>query len=413
MLIRFREGPVVLIGDIKKMYNSVYLDDLEQHTHRFLWRDLEVDRPPDIWCITRVNMGDKPAGAIAIEAKDLMADLFQHDHPDAATFIKASAYVDDLVDSVESLQVAQDLAQGADRILSKGGFKVKSWAFRGRNVPEASSEEQKVLGVHWIASKDVVLFKVHLNFSPKKRNVRTEPDLLPSQVPRSLPLVLTRRLVLQQVMGVFDPYGILAPFMLQAKILLRETWIYHLQWDEELPDALDKRWRDFFSQMIHVTELEYERCVTPEGAMGKPQLILLSDGSELAYGCAVYIRWLLQDGSYWCRLLLAKCRIAPLNRVSVPQMELNGAVLSKRCRKVIEAESRLPFEKVYQLVDSETVLGMIHKMSTRLRVYEGVRIGEIQAATEGDVSWWGWVPGHENIADWVTRPRSPSEIGPE
>ena len=69
-------------------------------------------------------MGDKPAGAIAIEAKDLTADLFQHDHPDAATFIKASAYVDDLVDSVESLQVAQDLAKGADRILSKGGFKV-------------------------------------------------------------------------------------------------------------------------------------------------------------------------------------------------------------------------------------------------------------------------------------------------
>ena len=289
MLIRFREGPVVLIGDIKKMYNSVYLDELEQHTHRFLWRDLEVDSPPNIWCITRVNMGDKPAGAIAIEAKDLTADLFQHDQRDAATFIKASAYVDDLVDSVESLQVAQDLAEGADRILSKGGFKVKSWAFGGRNVSEASSEEQKVLGVHWIASKDVVLFKVHLNFSPKKCNVRTEPDLLPSQVPRSLPLVLTRRLVLQQVMGVFDPYGILAPFMLQAKILLRETWIYHLQWDEELPDTLDKRWRDFFSQMIHVTELEYERCVTPEGAMGKPQLILLLECSEIAYGCAVYI----------------------------------------------------------------------------------------------------------------------------
>ena len=79
--------------------------------------------------------GDKPAGATAIEAKDLTANVFQHDHPDAATFIKASAYVDDLVDSVKSLQVAQDLAEGADRILSKGGFKVKSWALGGRNVP--------------------------------------------------------------------------------------------------------------------------------------------------------------------------------------------------------------------------------------------------------------------------------------
>ena len=162
-----------------------------------------------------------------------------------------------------------------------------------------------------------------------------------------------------------------------------------------------------------MNKFAYERCVTPEGAIGKPKLILLSDGSELAYGCAVYIHWCLQDGSYWCRLLLSKCRIAPLNRVSVPQMELDGAVLSKRCRKVVETESWFSFEKVFHLVDSETVLGMIHKLSTQLRVYEGVHVGEIQTATAGDVSCWGWIPVQENIADWVTRPRSPSDIGPE
>ena len=32
---------------------------------------------------------------------------------------------------------------------------------------------------------------------------------------------------------------------------------------------------------------------------------------------------------------MAKCRIAPLNKISTPQMELNAAVLSKRSRKVI------------------------------------------------------------------------------
>ena len=38
-----------------------------------------------------------------------------------------------------------------------------------------------------------------------------------------------------------------------------------------------------------------------------------------------------------------------------------------------------------QVLDSETVLSMINKTSTRFKVYEGVRIGEIQAATDGDV----------------------------
>lgn len=413
LLLRFRENPVVLVGDIRKMYNSVFLEELEQHTHRFLWRDMNGDKRPDVWCITRVNMGDKPAGAIAIEAKDRTADQFSHLNPAAASFIKGSSYVDDLVDSVSNLKTAQDIAEGTDEILLKGGFSVKAWDFGGRDVPGASSEAKKVLGVLWIASLDILLFEAQLNFSSKQRNVRTGPNLSAAQVPECLPPKFTRRMVLQQVMGVFDPFGFLAPFMLHAKIFLRETWTHQLQWDEELPADLDKNWRWFFTALLSINDLRYDRCVTPEGTVGNPELVILSDGSETAYGCAAYIRWTLKDGKFWCRLLLAKSRIAPLSRASVPQMELNGAVLSKRCRKVIETECRFSFDRVYHLVDSETVLGMIHKLSTRFKVYEGVRVGEIQAATAGDMSCWGWVQGDQNIADWVTRPRSPSEIGPE
>jgi integrase len=92
-------------------------------------------------------------------------------------------------------------------------------------------------------------------------------------------------------------------------------------------------------------------------------------------------------------------------------MELNAAVLSKRGRKVIEAEMRLDFERVLQLVDSETVLSMINKISTRFKVYEGVRIGEIQAATDGDLSSWAWISGEDNTADWLTRGRLPDQLG--
>ena len=115
-------------------------------------------------------------------------------------------------------------------------------------------------------------------------------------------------------------------------------------------------------------------------------MVILSDGSDLAYGCAAYIRWELSTGGFWCRLIMAKSRIAPQRKLSTPQMELNGAVLSKRTRVVIEKEMRYKFQEVYQLVDSETVLAMINKVSTRFKVYEGVRLGEIQAATKGDVS---------------------------
>ena len=35
-LIRFRKNPIVLIGKMKKMYNSVLLEELEKRMHRFL-----------------------------------------------------------------------------------------------------------------------------------------------------------------------------------------------------------------------------------------------------------------------------------------------------------------------------------------------------------------------------------------
>ena len=60
VLLRFREERVAIQGDISKMYNSVLLGVVEQHTHRFLWRNLETNRPPDHFCMLTVTFGDRP-----------------------------------------------------------------------------------------------------------------------------------------------------------------------------------------------------------------------------------------------------------------------------------------------------------------------------------------------------------------
>ena len=140
LLIRWRENSVALVGDIRKMYNSVHLKEPEVHTHRFLWRDMDVSRPPDIYAVTRVNMGDKPAGTISTEALYRTADMFQKDSPSAAKLLKESSYVDDLLDSVASKQDALILAYEVETLLQKGGFKVKNWMFSGENIPRSNEE---------------------------------------------------------------------------------------------------------------------------------------------------------------------------------------------------------------------------------------------------------------------------------
>ena len=53
VLLRFREHEVALIGDIKKMYHSVETTPVEQHTHRFLWRDMNSRKEADTYVIQR------------------------------------------------------------------------------------------------------------------------------------------------------------------------------------------------------------------------------------------------------------------------------------------------------------------------------------------------------------------------
>ena len=42
VLIRFRQTHTALAGDFSKMYNAVKLSTLVQHTHIFVWRNLQL-----------------------------------------------------------------------------------------------------------------------------------------------------------------------------------------------------------------------------------------------------------------------------------------------------------------------------------------------------------------------------------
>ena len=47
------------------MYHRVIIPDVDQHVHRYLWRDLELNRDPVVFIKTVLTFGDKPASAMA------------------------------------------------------------------------------------------------------------------------------------------------------------------------------------------------------------------------------------------------------------------------------------------------------------------------------------------------------------
>ena len=95
---------------------------------------------------------------------------------------------------------------------------------------------------------------------------------------------------------------------------------------------------------------------------------------------------------------------------SILQIELNTAVLSKRVCTLLESKIKCEFKLAIHLIASKTVLSMINKFSTRFKTYGGVRIEEIQATTNGDMSSWYWVIRKANIKDWLIRPKNLHEL---
>ncbi|XP_068756184.1 uncharacterized protein [Montipora capricornis] len=243
VLIRFRENNIAMIGDIKKMYHTVKIKTIEQHTHRFLWRDMDTGRPPDTYVIQRVSFGDKPSGTIATVALRKTAEMGADRCPEATQVIKENTYTDDIIESVPTKEKVTELAKDIEALLDEGNFKMKEWMFTHdridilKTIPsDKSSNTEKVLGVVWNPVQDEFVYKMHLRTtSMKKPNDKTHDN-------DSNP---TKRIILSQVNSIYDPLGLTGPFTVRAKILMRELWGIEnkLGWDDAVPERYKQYWK--------------------------------------------------------------------------------------------------------------------------------------------------------------------------
>ena len=118
----------------------------------------------------------------------------------------------------------------------------------------------------------------------------------------------------------------------------------------------------------------------------------------------------MSNVKFACRLAVAKCRIAPKKKTSLPRLELNGAVMATRLKCFLCEHLRYAFEKVYFIGDSRVVHAMLKRDSYGFNTYAGLRVGEVQESSKTDE--WHWIEGELNVADFVTRNKvKPSQMG--
>ena len=143
--------------------------------------------------------------------------------------------------------------------------------------------------------------------------------------------------------------------------------------------------------------------------MGGPRLVGFCDSSEVAVCASLYVVWKTEDGGATVRLLMAKCRVAPLLGMTVPRGEMQSLTILTRLMVVAAEAFPARFASVSAYTDSMCSIGALSKTSTALKPYFGNRVSEIQhlrsqlAELTDDLAPVHHIPGSINPADVGTR----------
>ena len=283
---RFRFYRIALSGDIEKMYRQIGLRQEDRDFHRLLWRDT-FSSPIKHLRMTRVIYGVSCSAHVATRCLTEVANRTKK--PQVAKAIKHSFYVDDFLGGANSLEEAIQLVNDLRQELLKYGFPLRKWSSNDQNLIKSISNELraekdnlklfavdykvKALGVSWKPNQDVFIFKCSLD--PVKK--------------------LTKRNLLSEISKLFDPLGWLAPLIIQFKILMQQTWIRGLSWDDVVPEDISATWNDLQSSLSAIHDIQIPRAIInntitelqirkkwllkgPEIAIG--DLVLLAEDNE-------------------------------------------------------------------------------------------------------------------------------------
>ncbi|RLU25950.1 hypothetical protein DMN91_002113 [Ooceraea biroi] len=159
-----------------------------------------------------------------------------------------------------------------------------------------------------------------------------------------------------------------------------------------------------YCQLVAINQFVIGRALT-ESDCREIQVHGFCDASSVSYGAVLYIRSIGKRRNVSVRLLCAKSRVAPLKIVTIPRLELCGAVLLIRLFLEVNDVLNVPTVRATFWTDSTIVLHWINTSPHLLKTYVANRVAEIQGVA--DAGSWRHVKSEENPADALSRGQMP------
>ncbi|XP_047213499.1 uncharacterized protein LOC124863241 [Girardinichthys multiradiatus] len=216
------------------------------------------------------------------------------------------------------------------------------------------------------------------------------------------------RLLAQQ----YDPLGYIIPYTTRAKIIVQHLWDKKRSWDDpNLPEDLLRAWKLWEEELPQLFQITLPRCYTVRGAgcsTTSQTIHVFCDASERAYGSVAYLRSDDGNGQIQVAFVAARSRVAPKKQLSIPRLELCGALTGAQLASVLLKEFTIKIQEVVYWTDSTTVLNWLQSDSCSYKVFVGTRVAEIQELS--DIRDWRYVDSASNPADDITRGKTLSQL---
>ncbi|XP_038058753.1 uncharacterized protein LOC119730035 [Patiria miniata] len=407
VLLRFRLERVAFMADIEGMFHQEVVNKPDRDVLRFLWWSNDsISSSPKVYRMTAHLFGGvwSPSCANFALKQTAQDNIHKYDTETVRTVDK-NFYVDDCLKSVATSDEAIRLIDQLCSMLVLGGFKLRKWISNSREVLQTipPSERTKTvlsldldrellpteraLGVLWDVESDVFTFDVHVSSKP-----------------------MTRRGLLSIVSSVYDPLGFASPFILTAKMLFQELCRRKIGWDDSIPDEIARQWERWLADLPQLKSLSIPRCIKPRGfgTSTTVQLHHFCDASERGYGAVTYLRLQDVDERVSSCLLMAKAKLAPLKKTTIPRLELAAGVVSVKLDEMIRRELLLPLQESVFWSDSMIVLHYLRNEDKRYQTFVANRISRILELSKA--SQWRYVDSMSNPADDVSRGLTAQEL---
>ena len=402
VLLRFRRNPVALACDIKEMYLQIEIEPKD----RIIWRDIKTGQDPEEYEFSRVVFGKNSAPMEAHFVAQENARRQGAAYPLAAETVLKSTYMDDSLDSVENDDVGVELYHQRNALWEKAGVHARKWVSNSERVIAATPVENRATEVNIQDYNSTVTTTLGLQWNS------TEDMFVVPATSVPVEYSITKRNFLKKIAAVFDPLGLVSPFIVQAKIMLQELWTRGYEWDEEVQDEVANRIQKWFAQLQFLAKVKVPRCLRSSQSVKSKQVVTFVDASQQAYGAVSYLRCEYEDGPVTSRLIASKSKVAPppppLTPMTVRRLELMGAILGLRLIQSILKVLEIPMGDATFYSDSMDVLWWTRERGRDFRPFVANRIGEIPM--HSNPVRWQHVPTDQNPADLCSRGASPSEL---